>query len=88
MYKNEESSHSEKETARFFSEFLHSVYTPKKPYTLKDIRKKKSVLINIDVSKATNRSIWTDLYITKSRDPHKLSLVFFKRKLLWKLVLL
>ena len=39
MYKGDEVSSSENETARFFNEFLHSDYSPKIPYTLQDIRK-------------------------------------------------
>ena len=56
MYKCDEVSRSENETARFFNEFFHSVYSPKIPYTLQDIRNEGSVLANFDVSRSKIRS--------------------------------
>ena len=79
MYKDDEVSHSKNETARFFIEFFHSVYTPKIPYTLQDIRNKRSVLTNFDVSRSKIRRNLTDLDITKSRGLNIFPPVLFQK---------
>ena len=78
VYREGEASCSEHERARFFNEFFHSVYSPKKNYSLKDIRNENPVLTNFDVSKAKVRSILANLDITKSRGPNKLPPVLFR----------
>ena len=60
MYKDDEVNRLENETARFFNEFFHSVYSQKIPYTLHDIRNERSVLTNFNVSRSKIRSILTD----------------------------
>ena len=82
MYKTDEVSRSENEIVRVFNEFFHSVYSPKTPYTLQDIRNERSVLTNFDVSRSKFRSILTDLDITKSRTPHKFPPQVFKKQVL------
>ena len=79
MCRGDEVSRSENETARFFNEFFHSIYSPKIPYTLQDIRNERSVLTNFDVSRSKVRSILTDLDITKSRGPNNFPPVLFKK---------
>ena len=82
MYKGDEVGRSENETARFFNEFFYSVYSPKIPYTLQDIRNERSVLTNSDVSRSEIRSILIDVDITKSRGPNKFPQYFSKKQLL------
>ena len=79
MYKGDEASRSENETARFFNEFFLSVYSAKIAYTLQVLRYDRLVPKTFDVSRSKLRCILTDLNITKSRIPNKIPPVHFKK---------